>query len=673
MARRRQSRIKNFHAENRLFAVRSVVAGLVAGLLLILVGCRLFYLQVLKYDYYSTLSQGNRIRTEPIPPSRGLILDRNGVVLADNLPAFQIELVREQVGDAKAVDATLAQLVDIGLLRPEEVGNIRRTVMLHKVYESVPIKLQLNEEEMALFAVHHYQFSGVDIRTRLARHYPLGESAVHAIGYVSAINEQDLKTIDSDEYAGTSLIGKLGVEAAYEHQLHGKRGSREFLVNAAGRPVDKQGDYTPHFDARPPVAGDDLILGLDIRVQKVAEDALIGKRGSVVAIDPKTGDVIVMASLPGFDPNGFVRGLSVAEYTALRDNIDIPLLNRALRGTYPPGSTVKPLYALAAQKYGVLSATQPEFCNGVFTLPGSAHQYREHERHGMLTMRRAIAESCDVYFFRLADHMGIDRMAEFMKIFGYGELTGIDIPGEKPGLYASPEWKKHAFKRPADQAWFAGETVSMGIGQGAITVTPLQQAHFTAEIAERGQIIAEPRLVSGIRAAGSNTIVRRPPALLPAIDIATSDEWDVVIDGMEQAVSTPGGTAFASAGQNAKYKWGGKTGTAQVVAIKQNENVHAKILDERRRDHSWFIAFAPVEDPKIAVAVLVENGGFGAAVAAPIARKVIDAYLLGPDAVTDSKKPAGAPATPAPAAHTPPAHTASAPPPPALAGPKAAG
>jgi penicillin-binding protein 2 len=659
MARSRQSRIKNFHAENRLFALRSIVAGLIAVVLLGLVGVRLFYLQVLRYDYYSTLSQGNRIRTEPIPPSRGLILDRNGVVLADNLPAFQIELVREQVGDLKSLDGTLGELVNIGLLRPEEVGNIRRTVLLHKVYESVPIKLQLTEEEMARFAVHRFQFSGVDIRTRLARHYPLGETAVHAIGYVSAINEQDLKQIDSDEYAGTSLIGKLGVEAAYEQQLHGKRGSRQILVNAAGRPVEKQGEYTPHLDVRPPVAGDDLILGMDIRVQKVAEEALAGKRGSVVALDPKTGDVIALASLPGFDPNAFVRGLSVAEYTALRDNIDIPLLNRALRGAYPPGSTVKPLYALAAQKYGVLSATQPEFCNGVFTLPGSAHQYREHERHGTLTMRRAIAESCDVYFFRLADHMGIDRMSQFMTIFGYGEKTGIDIPGEKPGLYASPEWKRRVFKRPADQAWFAGETVSMGIGQGAITATPLQQAHFAAEIAERGQVIANPRLVSAIRAAGSNTVVPRSPSLMAPINIATSEQWDVVIDGMEQAVSTPGGTAFASAGQNAKYKWGGKTGTAQVVAIKQNENVHAKILDERKRDHSWFIAFAPLDDPKIAVAVLVENGGFGAAAAAPIARKVIDAYLLGPPPA-DQKEPLLTPkplamltTPPSPPAHPP--------------------
>jgi penicillin-binding protein 2 len=632
----RRTRIKNVFAENHLFAVRSIVAGVMAGVLLLAVAGRLFYLQVLRHEYYSTLSQGNRIRTEPIPPSRGLILDRNGVVLADNLPAFQIELVRELVGDTKALDATLSSLVKIGLLRPEEINNIRRTVLLHKVYESVPIKLKLTDEEMALFAVHRFQFSGVDIRTRLARHYPLGETAVHAIGYVSAINEQDLKQIDSDAYAGTSLIGKLGVEAAYEQQLHGKRGSRELLVNAAGRPVDKQGDYAPHLEVHSPIAGDDVILGLDIRVQKVAETALAGKRGSVVAIDPKTGDVIVLASMPGFDPNGFVRGLSTAEFTALRDDPNIPLLNRALRGTYAPGSTVKPLYALAAQKYGVLTPEQPEFCNGVFTLPGSIHQYREHERHGYMTMRRAIAESCDVYFYRLANHMGIERMAAFMTIFGYGTPTGIDIPGEKAGLYASPEWKRRAFKQAGDQVWFAGETVSMGIGQGAITVTPLQQAHFTSEIAERGQVIAVPRLVSGIRAAGSTTIVPRDPRLLPPLNIGTPEQWDVVQEGMQQAVSTPGGTAYAS-GIGARYKWAGKTGTAQVVAIKQNENVHAKITDEHRRDHSWFIAYAPADDPKIAVAVLVENGGFGASAAAPIARKVLDAYLL-PDAPPAEKK-----------------------------------
>jgi penicillin-binding protein 2 len=637
MVRSRQARIKNFFAENRLFAVRSIVAGIIAGVLLLAVAGRLFYLQVLRHDYYSTLSQGNRIRTEPIPPSRGLILDRHGVVLADNLPAYQIELVREQVGDNKALDATLTLLARIGLLRSEEVGSTRRTILLHKVYESVPIKLQLNEEEMALFAVHRYQFSGVDIRTRLARHYPLGETAVHAIGYVSAINEQDMKQIDSAEYAGTSLIGKLGVEGAYEQQLHGKPGFREILVNAAGRPVEKQGEYTPQLSTRSPVAGEDLILGLDVRVQKVAEDALAGKRGSVVALDPRTGDIIVLASTPGFDPNGFVRGLSVAEYGALQNDIDKPLLNRALRGAYPPGSTVKPLYSLAAQKYGIFTPSQEEFCPGVFTLRGSSHQYRDDKKHGLLDMRMAIAKSCDVYFFRVAERLGIERMAPFMTAFGYGVLTGIDIPGEKPGLYASPDWKKRAFKKAADQVWFPGETISMGIGQGPITVTPLQQAHFAAEIAESGKIIAAPRLVSALRAAGSTTVLTRSPLMMKPVDIGTDEQWSVVHDGMVGAVYGPGGTAYA-VGVGSKYKIAGKTGTAQVIAIKQNEKYHAKDVAERNRDHAWFIAYAPTDDPTIAISVLVENGGFGAAAAAPIARKVLDAFLLGAEAAPDVKK-----------------------------------
>src|SRR5580693_434332 len=562
MVRSRQSRIKNYFAENRLFTIRSIVAGVFAAVLLLAVAGRLFYLQVIKFDYYHGLSQGNSIRTEPIPPSRGLILDRHGVVLADNMPAFNIELVREQVGDNKALDATLAQLVSIGLLRSEEVSNIRRTVLLHKVYESVPVKLLLNEEEMARFAVHRYQFAGVDIRSRLARHYPLREMGVHAIGYVSAINEQDLKQIDSAEYAGTSLIGKLGVEGAYEQQLHGKPGFREIEVNAAGRPVDKQGGYASKLNIRPPVAGEDLILGMDVKVQRVAEEALVGKRGSVVALDPKTGDIIALASTPGFDPNDFVRGLSVAQYSALSNNIDVPLLNRALRGAYPPGSTVKPLYALAAQKYNIISPLTTQFCGGYFTLPGSSNRYRDDKKHGNLNMRQAIAESCDVYFYRVAEKMGIDRMHAFMSAFGYGALTGIDIPGEKPGLYASPEWKRHNFKRPADQVWFAGETISMGIGQGPITVTPLQQAHFAAEIAERGQVIAVPRLVSAIRAAGSNEIKPRAAQLMKPINIATDEQWQVIFDGMESAVG-PSGTAHG-AGAGAKYKFAGKTGTAQV-------------------------------------------------------------------------------------------------------------
>jgi penicillin-binding protein 2 len=637
MVNSRRAQIKNSFAENRLFTVRSIVAGVLASVLLLAVAGRLFYLQVLRYQYYSELSQGNRIRTEPIPPSRGLILDRNGLVLADNAPAFNLELVREQVGNMKAVDATLAQLVGIGVLRAEEVNAIHRTVQSHKVYESVPIKLQMDEEEMARFAVHRFQFSGVDIHPRLARHYPLKEVGVHAIGYVSAINDEDLKSIDSAEYAGTSLIGKLGVERAYEAQLHGKPGFREILVNAAGRPVDRVGDYAPELRSRAPIAGDDLVLGMDLRVQKVAEEALTGKRGSVVALDPKTGDIIALASTPGFDPNDFVKGLTVAQYSALSNDIDVPLLNRALRGAYPPGSTVKPLYALAAQHYGVLTAEQTEYCSGIFILPGNPRPYHDDKKHGNLNMRQAIAASCDVYFFKVAEKLGIEKMASFMTAFGYGVLTGIDIPGEKAGLMASPEWKKRVFKKKADQVWFPGETISMGIGQGPITVTPLQQAHFAAEIAEEGKIIAVPRLVAGVRPAGSTQVSRKTPLMMKPVDLATDEQWQVVHDGMQGAVS-PGGTAY-QAGVGAQYKFAGKTGTAQVFTLKENQKYKASQVEERLRDHAWFIAYAPADDPKIAVSVLVENGGFGAAAAAPIARKVLDAYLLGIDAV-EAKKPA---------------------------------
>ena len=618
-------RIKDHFAELRIFTFRSIVAGVVVAALLLTVAGRLFYLQVLRYQYYAELSQGNRVRTEPVPPSRGLILDRHGVVLAENRPSYQIEVVRELVGDIRALDAALAQLGAIGLLRSTEIPNIRRTVLLHKVYESVPIKLQLNDDEMALFAVHRWQFSGVDIHARLARYYPLKEIAVHAIGYVSAINEEDLKQIDSAEYAGTSLIGKVGVEGAYEQQLHGKPGFKEILVNAAGRPVAKQGIYAPQLSSRAPVAGTDLILGLDIRVQRVAEEALAGKRGSIVALDPRTGDIIALASAPGFDPNDFVRGLTVEHYNEFQNDIDKPLLNRALRGAYPPGSTVKPLYALAAQVYGIMTPQQVEYCPGFFTLRGSSNRYRDDQKHGSLDMREAIAKSCDVYFYRVAERMGIGRMDEFMKTFGYGALTGIDIPGEKPGLYASPEWKRRNFKRAAEQVWFPGETISMGIGQGPITVTPLQQAHFAAELAERGQVNAIPRLVTASRAAGSDLVAPRDPSFLPPIHVATADQWSVIYDGMLGATTT--GTAYM-AGRGAKYKIAGKTGTAQVFTIKQSENTRAKITDERKRDHAWFIAYAPADDPQIAISVLVENGGFGAAAAAPVARKVLDAYLL---------------------------------------------
>lgn len=625
----RRVRIKDPWIEQRIFSVRSIIAGVLVALLLLTVAARLFYLQVLRHDYYAQLSQGNRVRIEPIPPSRGLILDRNGVILAENLPAFQLELVREDVGKAPAVQATLDRLVAIGLLDKDDVPDIKRTIMSHKVYESVPVKLQLSEEEMARFALHRYELTGVDIRPRLTRHYPFGKLAVHAIGYVGAISESDLAHIDPAEYAGTTLIGKVGVEASYEHELHGKTGFRQVLVNAAGRPVEKQGAFTPQLEVRPSVAGHDLMLSMDLRVQQAAEEGLGDRRGAVVAIDPRNGDVLALASTPGFDPNGFARGLTVAQYRALQDDMDKPLLNRALRGQYPSGSTIKPAIALAGLTYKLLDPDKPQFCAGVFHLPGSRLLFREGRtgRHGYMDLVHAIAKSCDVYFYGLASTIGAQRIADFLKQFGYGALTGIDIGGEKPGLLPSPEWKKKAFRRPADQVWFPGETVNFGVGQGYLLVTPLQLAHVASVIADRGRSF-KPHLVSAIRQAGGRldpvAVAENPP-----VQGVTAGDWDLVLKGMIGA--TTYGTAAYTAGRNAPYSIAGKTGTAQVFTVSRSERLTDKVAD-RLKDHSWFIAFAPAESPKIAVAVLVENGGFGSAVAAPIARKVMDAWILGADA-----------------------------------------
>jgi len=633
----RRVRIKDHWAEQRIFTLRGIVAGFLVGVLLLTVAGRLFYLTVLKHEYYAELSQGNRVRTDPIPPSRGLILDRHGVVMAENLPAFQLELVRELVGDAPELNATLSRLVTIGLLDAEDVGSIRRTILSHHVYESVPIKLQLDDEDMARFAVHRHEFTGVDIRARLSRHYPFGPMAVHALGYVAAISEQDLKRIDLDSYAGTSLIGKLGVEGAYESELHGTRGYREVLVNAAGRPVERQGAYTPQLAIKQPVAGADLILSLDMRVQRAAEEALVGKRGAAIAIDPHTGDVLALASTPGFDPNAFARGLTTKQYDALQNDIDKPLINRALRGAYPPGSTVKPFFALAALKYGVMTPEQTIFCPGHFSLPGSSHLFLDWKPkgHGTVSMRHAIQQSCDVYFYTVANKLGIDRMHDFMTTFGFGEITGIDIPGEKPGLMPSTEWKRHAYKRPAEQVWYPGETISVGIGQGYMLATPMQLAHAVSGIASRGQIF-KPRLVTGVRPAGSTAVTSRPVEPEAPLTAVTADQWSVVVEGLELATG-PGGTA-AAATAGSPYKIAGKTGSAQVFSIGQNEKYNEKQVSERMLDHALFISFAPAEDPKLAVAVFVENGKHGGSTAAPIARKIFDAFLL-PDKPPPPDKP----------------------------------
>ncbi|MFO7276807.1 MAG: penicillin-binding protein 2 [Pseudomonadota bacterium] len=628
-------RIKDHWQEQRLFERRAIVAGVVIGLMTLALLVRLFILQVVRYDYYLELSQGNRVRIEPVPAARGMIFDRNGNLLATNQPAYQLELVREEVPD---LEDTLARLVEIGLLEEDDLDEVRRTIRSRREFESVPIRLRLSEDDIARFAVRRFEFPGVDIRTRLARFYPNGELAAHALGYVGAISEQDLQRIDRAAYAGTTLIGKLGVESAYERELHGTNGFREVLVNAHGRPVEKQGALTPELRTKAPVAGQDLLLTLDLRVQRVAEEALGDRRGAVVAIDPRNGDVVALVSRPGFDPNLFGRGLTRAEFNALQNDPNRPLFNRALRGTYPSGSTIKPALALAGLVHGVVNPDAHRFCPGVYRLPGSSLAFREGRsgRHGPVDMRDAIARSCDVYFYDLAHQLEVDRISSFLAPLGFGSETGIDIGGERPGLLPSREWKRRAFKRREDQIWFPGETVNFGIGQGYFLVTPIQLAHYTAILANRG-VAYRPRLVRALRDPVTGEVRQLAPQKSTEIKNVTPEQWQVVTEGMIGALRGRG-TAAATAGRNMTYTIAGKTGTAQVFTVKRTESLdNQKTVPEHLRDHSWFIAFAPVEEPRIAVAVLVENGGFGSTGAAPIARKVMDTWLL--EAAPDGDTP----------------------------------
>ena len=619
-------RIKDHWREQRLFDQRSIICAVIMALATLGLVARLYVLQVSRHAYYSELSQGNRVRTEPIPAARGLILDRAGEVIAGNQPAYQLELVPEEVPD---VDGTLASLVQLGLIRAEDVAELERTIDSSRSFDSVPIRLRMSDEDVARFAVRRFEFPGLDIRTRQTRWYPNGGLAVHALGYVGAISEQDLKHIDRATYAGTSLIGKLGIESAYESQLHGNNGFREVLVNAQGRSVERQGAFVPNLRTKPPTPGADLVLSIDLKVQRVAEAALAGHRGAVVALDPKNGDVLALVSLPGFDPTLFGRGITAGEYGTLSNDIDRPLFNRALRGTYPPGSTIKPGIALAGLTYHVVDPQARKYCAGAFHLPGSSRMFREYhnEKHGYVDLDDAIARSCDVYFYGLADVLGVDRIATFLAPFGFGKTTGIDIGGEKSGILPSKEWKAKAFAKPADQVWFPGETVNFGIGQGYLTVTPLQLAHYASIIATRGRIW-KPRLVAAYRDPHTGQMQHVPAQSEGEVSGVSAEDWDRVVHGMIGV--TQRGTA-AAIGAHAPYTFAGKTGTAQVFTVAQNERYNASAINERLRDHSWFIAFAPADAPRIAIAVLQENGGAGASAAAPIARKVLDAYLLTAD------------------------------------------
>ncbi len=610
-------RLKDHWAEQQLFLRRTIAATVFVLALTLIVVTRLGQLQIAKYEYFSAQSQGNRIRVQPLPPTRGLIYDRNGTILAENLPSYQLELTPEQVPN---MDETLDRLALFGLIDAEDIDSLKALIRQHRRFDSIPIRRRLTDIEVAKFALERPRFPGVDIHARLTRNYPYGSAVAHALGYVGGINATDMQRIDKSDYAGTSLIGKISLERHYENELHGTVGHEEVLVNARGRIM--QG-----LNAEPSTPGADLILTLDLESQLAAHEALAGRRGAVVAIDPKTGEILVFVSEPSFDPNALSIGMSRKAYRALQEDPDLPLFNRALQGTYPPGSTIKPIIAMAALYYEAIDPEQPLFCGGYYSLPGSTHRYRDWKRggHGWVDMHAAVEQSCDVYFYQIARELGIDRMEFFMKRFGLGAATGIDIAGEKAGLVPGRDWKRRAFSKPGDRVWFPGETVITGIGQGYVLTTPLQLAHAAATIANRGERF-RPTLLRGFSHSANSDVEFKEPVALDSVGIINNEKWDRIISSMNAVMQGARGTARA-VGKDAPFTMAGKSGTAQVFSVAQDQEYESEEIEERMRDHALFIAFAPLEDPQIAVAVIVENGESGSGTAAPIARTVIDKYL----------------------------------------------
>jgi penicillin-binding protein 2 len=620
------SSIKDHHSERRLFISRVILTSVVSFLLLSTVIARLIQLQVYDHEAFAAQSQGNRIRIEPVPPIRGLVFDRRGRVLAENLPAYQLELIPEQVTD---IDNTLQRLADLGLIEAEDIPQFKELSASGPRFKAVTLNFRLSDEEIANFAIQRPRFPGVDFKPRLVRNYPYGEAVAHAVGYVGALSRNDLNRLDPSAYAGTSHTGKTGVENSFESDLHGDVGYRHVVSNALGRqiPADSRGLTGSLPVDETPVPGHNVYLSIDLDLQQVATKALDGRRGAVVAIDPWTGEILALVSAPTFDPNLFALGMSTSQYAGLQDNLDQPLFNRAVRGAYPPGSTIKPMLALAALESGATNLTRKTICRGYFTLPDSTHRYRDWkpQGHGEMDLHDALTQSCDVYFYEISGDIGIDRMHYYLDQFGLGHATGIDISGEHPGLVPSREWKRNNFRDPADKRWYNGETVIASIGQGYMLATPLQLASAAASLATRG-IRYEPHLVAAIENAVSGERELISPLRLDDVRIDNDTYWDAVLTGMHDVMQNVRGTAWAVGG-NAPYQMAGKSGTAQVFSIAQEDEYDEEDMALRLRDHALFISFAPFDNPRIAVAVVVENGSSGSRVAAPIARAIMDTYL----------------------------------------------
>ena len=602
--------IKDHSLEKNLFTNRIVAAFIVISLLTTGLIVRLVYLQIVGHEHYSLLAKDNSIKIVPLVPTRGMIYDRHGKVLAENTTSYSLEIIPEQVAN---MDETLQRLQTLLDISTEEIEQYQKLRKRQKRFVSSPLLLNMNDEQLAKFAVARPYFPGVDIHRQLVRHYPYGDLAAHVVGYVGRINENEMKELPLAEYRGSSHIGKLGIELSYENDLHGKTGYAEIETNVQARLLNTLKEVNPE-------PGSNLYLTLDIDLQKTAYDALGGFNGSVVAIEIKTGGVLAFVSRPGFDPNPFVVGISNNDYEALQSNENQPLYNRALRGLYPPGSTVKPFVALAGLEYEAITSEQKLFCPGYYQLPGVTHKYRDWKKggHGSVSMNQAITESCDVYFYRLAATLGIDNMVSFMQKFGFGEKTGIDLMGEKSGLLPTRQWKREK----KNQAWYPGETLITGIGQGYLQVTPIQLAKATAALANQGKVITPFLVDKVVSAKGAH-----PGSELSSYNISVkTDNVNAVIAGMVNVVHSARGTA-KGINKNINYQIAGKTGTAQVLGIKQNAKYNENNIDFKYRDHALFVSFAPVDDPKIAVVVIAENGGHGGSVAAPIAGQVIKQYL----------------------------------------------
>jgi penicillin-binding protein 2 len=614
----RFAELKNYESELRAFQLRLGFAGFVVlaafGLLL----ARFIWLQVLQHDAYRAKAEENRISVVPVAPSRGLILDRNGEVLARNYLAYTLEIFPAQVRDLEATIAELAEYVDI---QARDRARFRKLLQETRNAESMPIRTRLTEEEVARIAANRWRFTGVDIRARLFRQYPHGEVASHVLGYIGRVTTRDQERLeelgDAANYRGTDYIGKAGIEASYQQELHGITGFEQIEIDAGGR-----GIRTLSRTASQP--GNNLSLTLDVRLQEVAERAFGARRGALVAIEPGTGGVLAFVSMPGYDPNLFVDGIDPSSWEVLNNSPDLPLNNRAIAGVYPPGSTFKPYMALAALELGKRTPRSTINDPGYFVFGDRRFRDSKPGGHGVVDLYKSIVMSSDTYYYMLANDMGIDAIAGFMQRFGFGARTGIDLKGEATGILPSPEWKMARYKRPEQQRWYAGETISIGIGQGYNAYTPAQLAQAMATLANNGAMF-RPHVVAHVDSARTGERRQVEPQLVRQVPL--KPEHVEFVKRAMAGVTKEGTGARAFAG--AQYASGGKTGTAQVVAMKQNEKYDETKVTERLRDHSLYIAFAPVESPKIALAVVVENGGFGARAAAPIARTVLDYFLLG--------------------------------------------